>query len=108
MILKRHFPGTVLGVAGLAALVILTVAPARDDHQVALIFPPWIGEREAMRRTAELGLPIIRWGAGHHAVILDVSQEDDARSRLDDARGLVIAAGIAAGCFLRAPDNKIG
>ena len=108
MISKRHFPGTVLGVAGLVALIVLTIAPTRDDRQVALIFPPWIDAREAVRRTAELELPIIGWGAGHHAVILDVSQEDDARSRLDDARGLVIAAEIAAGCFALAADNQIG
>ena len=108
MISKRHFPGTVLGVAGLIALVTLTVAPTRDDRRVALIFPPWIDAREAVRRTAELELPIIGWGAGHHAVILDVSQEGDARSRLDDARGLVIAARIAAGCLSLAADNKIG
>lgn len=110
MILKQYFSGAVLGVAGLAVLIALTLTPAQDDKQVALIFPPWIGEHEAMRQTAELGLPIIRWGASHHTVILDVSREDDARSRLNGTGWLVIAAEIAAGCFLPRSErqNELG
>ena len=108
MILKRHFSGAVLAVVGLTALIILAIAPTRDDGQVALVFPPWIGEREAVRQTAELGLPIVRWGASHHTVILDVSREDGARSRLDGVGWLVIAAEIAAGCFFLAANDKIG
>lgn len=90
--MSAALPGLCLGLAGLAALALLALAP-RPGAPVALLFPPWVSAEAA--RAAALSLPatLIDSRAGGRLLLLMPERPGAGLPALPGALRLAARAG---------------
>lgn len=84
---------------GLVVLTVLTFTPPRDATQLALVFPPWLSQKEVFARIADLDVRLVRNGFSASVLIVDFSHDPGLGQAIRKRAPVVADARVVGACL---------
>lgn len=98
--MKSFIPALLLAVSAIASLAVLSLSPAADARQLAVLFPPWLPMAERMERLAAAEAVPLDEGAWGGIVLVSLPAPERREALLRYGAWLLLDPRGLRGCFV--------